>query len=121
MSCLGNVIWLIFGGLWGWLAWMITGGLWCLTIIGIPVGLQCFKLAWLSLAPFGKHLVTTPTTPNLVLNILWLCLSGIWLAVAHIISGLILTITIIGIPFAKQSFKLAQLSLMPFGVRVERD
>ncbi|QIL45855.1 YccF domain-containing protein [Vagococcus coleopterorum] len=118
MRLVGNIIWLIFGGLTGAIGWFLAGILWCITIIGIPVGLQCFKFAELSLWPFGKEIVTTSTGGTLILNIIWLLVSGIPLALAHFISGIILTITIVGIPFAKQSFKLATLALMPFGARI---
>lgn len=118
MGCLGNIIWLIFGGLVGAVAWFFAGCLWCITIIGIPIGLQCFKFASLSLAPFGKDVVYQGNSVSLILNILWLLVSGIPLAIAHIISAFFLTITIIGIPFAKQSIKLARLALMPFGAQI---
>ncbi|WP_288395746.1 YccF domain-containing protein [uncultured Vagococcus sp.] len=118
MNFLGNLIWLIFGGLTGAISWFLAGCLWCVTIIGIPVGLQCFKIAGLSLWPFGKQVVYSNSSMSLLVNIIWLIVSGLPLAIGHFISGLILCITIIGIPFGRQSFKLAQLALMPFGARV---
>lgn len=118
MNFLGNVIWLIFGGLVGAISWFLAGCLWCITIIGIPVGLQCFKIAGLSLWPFGKQVVYSSSSMSLIVNIIWLIVSGLPLAIGHFISGLLLCITIIGIPFGRQSFKLAQLALMPFGARV---
>lgn len=118
MSCLGNIIWFIFGGLVGGLGWCLAGVIWCITIIGIPVGLQCFKLASLSFAPFGKEVVYQPTPVNFVVNIIWLIFSGLPLAIGHLLSALLLCITIIGIPFAYQSVKLARLALMPFGARI---
>ncbi|MEG0293719.1 YccF domain-containing protein [Enterococcus sp.] len=118
MKVLGNIIWFLFGGFFGGLSWIAIGVLWCLTIIGIPVGLQCFKLASLSFWPFGKEVVYDASTTSLLLNILWIIFGGIPLAIGHFISGVLLMITIIGIPFAAQSFKLAQLALMPFGARV---
>ena len=73
MSCLGNIIWFIFGGFFGALGWICTGILWCISIIGIPVGLQCFKMARLQFAPFGKEVVTiSDSGGNLILNILWI-------------------------------------------------
>ena len=116
MSCLGNLIWMIFGGLLGAISWFLAGCLWCVTIIGIPIGLQCFKFASLSLAPFGKEVVYSGSGVSLLLNILWLIFSGIPLAIAHLMSAILLTI--IGIPFAKQSLKLAGLALMPFGATI---
>lgn len=118
MSCIGNVIWIIFGGFFGWLSWMLAGLVWCVTIIGIPIGLQCFKIASMSLAPFGKTVVYDSTNTSFLLNILWIIISGFWLAVAHVTSAILLCITIIGIPFASQSLKLARISLMPFGARI---
>lgn len=93
MSCLGNLIWMIFGGLLGAISWFLAGCLWCVTIIGIPIGLQCFKFASLSLAPFGKEVVYSGSGVSLLLNILWLIFSGIPLAIAHLMSAILLTIT----------------------------
>ncbi|AYW48004.1 YccF domain-containing protein [Tetragenococcus osmophilus] len=118
MNFLGNLIWFIFGGLIGGLCWLLAGCLWCMTIIGIPVGLQCFKLATMSFWPFGKEVIYYNSGVSLLLNILWLLLSGLPLAIGHLISALFLYITIIGIPFARQSFKLARLALMPFGAQI---
>jgi uncharacterized membrane protein YccF (DUF307 family) len=119
MSCLGNIIWIIFGGLIGAIGWCFIGIIWCITIIGIPVGMQCFKMARLQLAPFGKEVVTvSDSSGNLLMNILWLIFGGLELCITNIVSGLILCITIVGIPFAAQSFKMAKLALMPFGKEV---
>lgn len=118
MNFLGNLIWFVFGGLVGAIGWFLAGCLWCITIIGIPIGLQCFKFASLSLAPFGKDVVYSNHSFSIILNILWLIFSGIPLALAHLASALLLAITIIGIPFAMQSFKMAKLALMPFGARI---
>lgn len=118
MSCLGNLIWFIFGGLIGGLTWCLAGILWCITIIGIPIGLQCFKFASLSFAPFGKDVVYQANGVNLIVNIIWLIVSGIPLALGHLVSAALLTLTIVGIPFAMQSLKLARLALMPFGAQI---
>ncbi|VYU00548.1 YccF domain-containing protein [Clostridium tertium] len=119
MSCLGNIIWIICGGFFNAVGWFFTGCLWSITIVGIPIGLQCFKMAKLQLAPFGKEVVTiSDGSVSLILNILWLIFGGFALCVANIVSAIFLCITIIGIPFAKQSLKLAKLSLMPFGKEV---
>lgn len=118
MSCLGNVLWFLFGGLFQGLGWCLAGVLWCVTIVGIPVGVQCFKFAGLSFFPFGKEVVYGGGVGSTLLNILWLLLSGIPLAVGAAINGLLFCVTIIGIPFGKQCFKLAKLALMPFGARV---
>ncbi|MDA9471118.1 YccF domain-containing protein [Enterococcus sp. 5H] len=118
MGCLGNIIWFIFGGFIGGLTWVIAGILWCITIVGIPIGLQCFKLAGLSFWPFGKKVVYSTSNVSFIVNIIWLIVSGLPLAIAHCASGIILCVTIIGFPFGLQSFKLAKLALMPFGAQV---
>lgn len=118
MGYLGNLIWLICGGLLSAISWFLVGCLWSITIIGIPIGRQCFKIAGMSLAPFGKRIETSGGSGSLILNLLWLVFGGIELAIGHVIVGAILCVTIIGIPFGKQFFKLAKVSLMPFGVRI---
>ena len=118
MSCIGNIIWFIFGGLVGGLTWCSAGVLWCITIIGIPIGLQCFKFASLSFAPFGKDIVYHTTGVNFLVNLIWLIVSGVPLAIGHLISAALLCVTIVGIPFAAQSLKLARLALMPFGAQI---
>ena len=118
MSAIGNIIWVIFAGLWLAIGWAITGLLWCATIIGIPVGLQCFKFAGLALAPFGRDVSFGGGAGSLLLNILWLIFGGLELALASAVCGLVLCVTIVGIPFGLQCFKLAQLALMPFGAEV---
>jgi uncharacterized membrane protein YccF (DUF307 family) len=118
MSCLGNVIWLIFGGLVVGIGYIIGGVLLCLTIIGIPFGVQSIKLGFATFAPFGKEVVEGDNANSplrLVFNIIWLVLFGWEIAVAHLISALVLAITIIGIPFAAQHIKLIPLALLPFG------
>ena len=119
MSCLGNLAWFLLGGFLLGLSWILAGILWCITIIGIPMGMQCFKLAGLSFCPFGKEIVYGGGTVSLLANILWLLFSGILLALEHAIIGLFFCITIIGIPFGMQCFKIAKLSLMPFGASVQ--
>jgi uncharacterized membrane protein YccF (DUF307 family) len=121
VNLLGNLIWLLFGGLLTCLGYVFGGFVLCLTIIGIPFGLQLFKLAPAVLMPFGKEVVDTPVNTGvlrLLLNILWILCGGIWLAAGHLIMGAILFITIIGIPFARQHFKLVEVSLLPFGKRI---
>ena len=102
------------------MGWWIVGLLWCCTVVGIPVGLQCFKLSSISLNPFGKEIVDEGGAVSLLLNILWICLSGIELAIANAVIGCIFCITIIGIPFGKQFFKIARVALLPFGAKVVR-
>lgn len=118
MSIIGNIIWFIFGGIFSGICWYIVGILWCLSIVGIPIGLQCFKLGRLSFLPFGKRIELSSKTSSLLLNILWIIFGGIELALTHVSFGLILCITIIGIPFGMQHFKLAKLALLPFGAQI---
>ena len=118
MSLLGNILWLIFGGLIAGLGYILGGIGLCLTIIGIPFGLQSIKLGFAVFAPFGKEVVeldNANSVLNLVFNVIWLLLFGWPIAVAHATSALILAITIIGIPFSIQHLKLIPLSLLPFG------
>ncbi|MBS5450226.1 MAG: YccF domain-containing protein [Coriobacteriia bacterium] len=118
MSVIANILWIILGGLPLAIVWTIVGLLWCVTIVGIPVGVQCLKIARLALAPFGAEVQYGGGAPSLILNILWLIFGGLELALIGVISGAILCITIIGIPAGLQAFKFAQLALMPFGAKV---
>ncbi len=118
MGCLGNFLWFIFGGFFSGLGWIMAGCLWCITIIGAPVGVQCFKFAALSFFPFGKNVIYGGGTVSLLCNIIWLIVSGIPMAICSAIMGVLCCITIIGIPFGIQHFKLAKLALMPFGAIV---
>ena len=115
MGWLGNVIWFLCGGVISGLSLLLTGCLWCITIIGIPVGMQCFKFAALSFFPFGKEITYGGGAGSLLLNIIWLLVSGLPLAIESALLGCLLCITIIGIPFGLQHFKIAKLALMPFG------
>ncbi len=118
MSLLGNILWLIFGGLIAGVGYIIGGLLFCLTIIGIPFGVQTMKIGVATLTPFGKEIVELEdanSTTRLVLNVIWLVLFGWEIALAHAGSALVLAITIIGIPFALQHLKLIPLALLPFG------
>lgn len=118
MGCLGNLLWFVFGGFILGISWLILGCLWCITILGIPIGLQCFKLAGLAFFPFGKDVVYGGGAGSFILNIFWIVLAGIPMAIEAFIIGCVLCITIIGVPFGLQCFKLAKLSLMPFGTVV---
>ncbi len=122
MSLLLNILWLIFGGgLVIALQYLLAGLILCLTIIGIPFGVQCFKIAGLALSPFG-HEIRQPKGESVlgavtgsIFNILWLLVAGIWIFLSHLALGVALMVTIIGIPFAFQHLKLAVLALLPFG------
>ena len=121
MKTLGNILWILFGGFISWLMWIISGVIWCVTVIGIPIGLQCFKFASISLDPFGKRIVYGGGASSFLLNVLWFLLSGIEMAAVNFVIGLLLCVTVIGIPFGKQFFKIAKLALAPFGASVEKD
>lgn len=118
MSILGNILWFIFGGAISGLSWCLAGVIWCISIVGIPVGLQCFKIAGLTFFPFGKEVIYGGGAGSLLLNVFWIILSGLPLALEHLVFGAILCVTIVGIPFGLQQFKLAKLALMPFGAAV---
>jgi uncharacterized membrane protein YccF (DUF307 family) len=121
MRFIGNIIWLLFGGLLIAIEYLVSSLLLILTIIGIPFGLQTLKLAVLALWPFGKEVVTKPQNGGCLLvlmNVIWIFCGGIWICISHIGLGVLLAITIIGIPFAKQHFKMAGLALVPFGKEI---
>lgn len=118
MNFLGNVLWFLFAGLWQGIGWLVAGLLWSVTIVGIPVGRQCFKLAALWFCPFGRDVEAGGGVPSFLMNVIWLLVSGLWLALAAAINGLLLCLTVVGIPFGTQCFKLARLSLSPFGARI---
>jgi len=118
MKIFGNIIWLIFGGFITAVEYLVASILLMITIIGIPFGIQTLKLAALAIWPFGKRLEQTESASgciSVLMNLLWLLFGGIWICLTHVLFGLILGITIIGIPWAKQHFKLASLALTPFG------
>jgi len=119
LNFIGNVFWIIFGGLETALEWLIAGLLMCITIIGIPFGLQAFKIAGFALIPFGREIRReTTSTGKFCLNVIWVIFGGFVIAVSHITFGIILAISIIGIPFALQHFKLAGIAFAPFGARI---
>lgn len=117
MNLLGNIIWLVFGGLAAAIGYVFGGFVLCLTIVGIPWGLQCFKLAGVVLWPFGKSIVPKQGGEgclSLLCNIIWLLCGGLYTAIIHLAFAAIFYITIIGIPFGRQHLKLMELSLLPF-------
>lgn len=121
MSVLGNILFFIFGGFIIFLGYILGGILMCLTIVGIPFGFQCFKLAGGVLAPFGREVraIRQPdSTLSVILNILWIILPGLELAVMHLLLAAIFALTIVGIPLASQHLKLIPLALLPFGRQI---
>jgi uncharacterized membrane protein YccF (DUF307 family) len=123
MSAIGNLLWIVLGGgIFIFLGYMIGGLVLCLTIVGIPFGVQLFKLAGLSLAPFGRQVSTVGSASGLLpilMNVLWWVFGGVEVAIVHLVFALLMAVTIVGIPFAQQHMKLLQLSLVPFGAKVE--
>ena len=118
MKTIGNILWLLLTGLWSAIAYAFLGIIWCITIIGIPFGKQCFKLAGFIIWPFGRK-ANTDFGKHAILNIIWIIFGGLGLCIGFFFAGLLWCITIIGIPFGKQCFKLAKLSIMPFGATIE--
>jgi uncharacterized membrane protein YccF (DUF307 family) len=119
MKTIGNVLWLVICGLWLALGWMIWALIFALTIVGLPFARQCLKLANFSLWPFGRTIVKDPTATKLggIGAILWI-IPGVFMAIGYVMSGAVLCLTIIGIPFGIQSIKMAGLALQPFGKKV---
>ncbi|MFE3289725.1 YccF domain-containing protein [Rhodococcus sp. NPDC059234] len=117
MRILLNIIWLVFGGLWLALGYFVAGVICCILIITIPFGIAAFRIGVYALWPFGKTVVSKPTSGlgSLVGNVIWLILCGIWLAIGHIVSAIAMAITIIGIPLAIANLKMVPISLMPLG------
>jgi uncharacterized membrane protein YccF (DUF307 family) len=121
MNLLLNLIWLLFGGFIVVFAYVLGAVMLCITIIGIPFGIQCFKLAGLAVAPFG-HEIREKEPPSgalsVIMNILWILLPGLELAVFHLVMALLFAVTIIGLPLAAQHLKMTRLALIPFGFEV---
>ena len=118
MGCLMNILWLVFGGIFTAVEYMIASLLMMITIVGIPFGMQTMKMAGLALWPFGKDVrsgVRSGGCLYILMNVLWVFLGGIWIYLSHLGFGILLCITVIGIPFGMQHFKLAALALAPFG------
>ncbi|QQS23707.1 MAG: YccF domain-containing protein [Actinomycetota bacterium] len=121
MKTVGNILWLVFCGLWSALGWLLWAAILAITIVGLPFARQCVKLARFSLWPFGRMIVKDPSATKLgvIGAVLWF-IPGIILAIGYVISGAVLCLTIIGIPFGIQSIKMAGLALQPFGKKIIR-
>lgn len=114
---IANLLWLIFGGLIAALLWCLAGLILCITVIGIPLGVQCFKFAKISLAPFGKK-VKLDFDKHPIANIVWLIFAGWEMALLYLFACLVCCITVVGIPLAVQAFKFSKLAIAPFGAKV---
>ncbi len=121
MNLLLNILWFLLGGWLVFLAYLLGAVILCITIIGIPFGVQCFKLSVLGLAPFGREIRETDPPAgclSVVMNVIWILLPGLELALLHLVLAGLFAITIIGIPFAVQHLKMTRLAILPFGFRV---
>jgi uncharacterized membrane protein YccF (DUF307 family) len=123
MKTIGNILWLILAGIWLAIGYAVAGAVLCITIIGIPFGIQAFKLSAFSLWPFGRHVVRRPAGGcfEAVFNVVWLVFFGWAIFLTCLVAGALLCITIIGIPFGIQAFKLSGLALWPFGREIIDD
>ena len=121
MSLLLNLLWIVCGGILVFFFYLLGGIVLCLTVVGIPFGVQLIKLALFGLAPFGHEVNTTgsaSTLGSILLNVLWWIFGGFELAIVHLVFGVLCAITIVGLPFAKQHFKMVRLALVPFGATI---
>ena len=119
LALIGNILWVIFGGFWTTIEWIVGGLIMCLTIIGIPFGIQAFKIAGFTFWPFGRDIARGSSgIGKLLLNIIWILLGGWYIALGHIFAAIILAITIIGFPFAVQHMKLVGIAFAPFGAQI---
>lgn len=122
MRTLLNIIWLVFAGFWMGMGYLLAGVLLCITIIGIPWGIASFRIAAYAFWPFGYTVVAKPTAGvgSFLGNVIWFLLAGLWLAIGHIVSGVLLCATIIGIPMGIVDFKMVPVSLAPLGKQIVR-
>ena len=118
MRLIGNILWVLLGGLVVALLWAVVGIVCCCTILAIPLGVQCFKFASLILWPFGRDVVFSNSNFSFLLNLLWILVFGWGLAAASLVFGLLWCLTIVGIPFGLQFMKFARLAFTPFGARI---
>ncbi|GAA0217905.1 YccF domain-containing protein [Saccharothrix mutabilis subsp. mutabilis] len=117
MRIILNLIWLVLSGFWLAIGYVLTGIVCCLLIITIPWGLAAFRIANYALWPFGRQVVDRADAgaPSLLGNVIWIVVAGIWLAIGHVVTGVLLCVTIIGIPLGVANFKMVPVSLMPLG------
>lgn len=119
MKTIGNILWFVLAGVWlafGWLCW---AALFAITVVGLPFAIQCLKLAQFSLWPFGREAVPDRSASKLGIigAVLWF-IPGVFMCISYILSGVVLCLTVIGIPFGLQAFKLSGLALAPFGKKI---
>ena len=122
MNLILNILWFVLGGFIIFFLYLLGGVILCLTIIGIPFGIQCFKLSVLGLAPFGTQISEKqpPGGPlTVIMNVIWIILPGLELALIHLVLAGLFAITIVGLPFAAQHLKMTRLAILPFGFHAE--
>jgi uncharacterized membrane protein YccF (DUF307 family) len=120
MRTLLNIIWLVLSGFWMFLGYVAAGILLCLLILTIPWGIASFRIGLYALWPFGRTIVSKPSAGvgSFLGNVVWVILAGWWLAIGHIVTGVAMCLTIIGIPLGIASFKLVPISLVPLGKEI---
>ncbi|KQO96551.1 YccF domain-containing protein [Leifsonia sp. Leaf264] len=120
MRLLLNIIWLVLSGFWLFLGYVAAGIICCILIVTIPFGIASFRIAVYALWPFGRTVVSTPTSGvfSFIGNVIWFIVAGLWLAIAHVVSAVALAITIIGIPLALAEIKMVPISIAPLGKRI---
>lgn len=120
MRLILNIIWLVLCGFWMAVGYVVAGVILAITVIGIPFTIASFRMANFALWPFGRRLVDAPgaCTMSLIGNVVWLVLAGWWLAIGHVVAGVAMCLTIIGIPLGIASFKLVPVSLLPLGKEI---
>lgn len=120
MNTVLNIIWLVLSGFWLFLTYMLAGIICCILIVTIPFGIAAFRIGFYALWPFGRRVVNKPDAGvfSFIGNVIWVIVAGIWIALEHIISGIALCITIIGIPLGIANFKMVPIALMPLGKEI---
>lgn len=121
MNFFGNIMWFILGGFIVSLCYFLVGAVFCLTIIGIPFGVQLFKIGLFALWPFGSEVVSDTNDGGclaILMNVIWILFGGIEVATLHVGFGILCCLTIVGIPFGLQHFKMTLLALVPFGKKI---
>ena len=120
MKTLLNIIWLVLSGFWLFLGYMVAALIMCVLIVTIPWGIAAARIGVYALWPFGKTVIPTPNAGvgSFLGNVVWVVLAGWWIALEHLLSGIALCITIIGIPFGIANFKMIPVALMPLGKRI---
>lgn len=120
MNTVLNVIWLVLSGFWLFLGYLVAGVICCILIVTIPFGIASFRVGFYALWPFGRRVVSKPTSGvfSFIGNVIWVIVAGIWIAIVHVLSGIALCITIIGIPLGIANFKMVPIALMPLGKEI---